>query len=111
MIGSDMLFTAAILAVLLLFDRNLLQRNASKIASGRPWHSDRISTLLRPPALLLLPILALVFFVQKRKIISSLKLFSIAAVLMLIIVIPWSVRNYALFGEVVASEFQCIPLI
>jgi hypothetical protein len=43
MIGSDMLFTAALLAVIFLFDKNLLQRNASKIASRRPWHSDRIS--------------------------------------------------------------------
>ena len=101
-IGSEMLFTAVLLGVLLLFD---------KICSGEP-HFNLLAvglgsligsaSLLRPPALLLPALLAFVFFLQKRKIILSLKLFSITAVLMLIVVMPWTVRNYAVFGEFVA---------
>jgi 4-amino-4-deoxy-L-arabinose transferase-like glycosyltransferase len=101
-IGSEMLFTAALLGVLLLFDKICSNQAHFKLLAVTLGSLMGFASLLRPPALLLPGLLALVFFVQRRKIISSLKLFAITTVVMLIVVMPWSVRNYALFGEFVA---------
>src|ERR1700730_14740784 len=100
-IGSEMLFAAALLGVLLLFDKICSNERHFKLLAVALGSLIGFASLLRPPALLLPALLASVFYVQKRKIIPSLKLISITTVLMLIVIMPWSARNYALFGELV----------
>jgi 4-amino-4-deoxy-L-arabinose transferase-like glycosyltransferase len=103
-IGSELLFAAALLGVLLLFDKICSNERHFKLLAVALGSLIGLASLLRPPALLLPAVLALVFYVQKRKIIPSLKLVSITTVFMLIVIMPWSARNYALFGEFVLTS-------
>jgi 4-amino-4-deoxy-L-arabinose transferase-like glycosyltransferase len=98
-IASEMLFTAVLLSVLLLFDEICSREKDFRFLAIGLGALIGFASLLRSPALLLPALLALVFYVQKRTIIPSLKLISITTVLMLIVILPWSARNYALFGE------------
>jgi 4-amino-4-deoxy-L-arabinose transferase-like glycosyltransferase len=100
-IGSELLFTAALLGVLLLFDKICSDERHLKLLAVALGCLIGLASLMRPPALLLSAVLASVFFVQKWKIIPSLKLASITIFFTLIVLMPWSARNYALFGELV----------
>jgi 4-amino-4-deoxy-L-arabinose transferase-like glycosyltransferase len=100
-VGSELLFTAVFLAVLLLYDEICSSETHFKLLAVALGSLIGFASLLRAPALLLPAVLALVFFIQKRNIISSLKMFSITTALVLVVVMPWSVRNYALFGQFV----------
>ncbi len=103
-VASEMLFAVALLGILSLFDEICSNERHFKLLSVVLGALIGFATLLRPTAILFPALLALVFYVQKRKIIPSLKLISITTVLMLIILMPWSVRNYALFGELVLTS-------
>jgi 4-amino-4-deoxy-L-arabinose transferase-like glycosyltransferase len=97
-VGSDLLFTVVLLATLLLYDKIYSSEAHFKLLAVALGGLIGVASLLRAPVLLLPAVLASVFFMQRRKIISSLTLFSITTVVMLIVVMPWSVRNYAVFG-------------
>jgi 4-amino-4-deoxy-L-arabinose transferase-like glycosyltransferase len=103
-IGSELLFAAALLGVLLLFDTICSNERHLKLLTVALGCLIGLASLLRPPALLLPAVLASAFYVQKRQIIPSLKLLSITIVFMLIVIMPWSARNYALFGELVLTS-------
>ena len=103
-IASEILFAAALLGVLCLFDEICRNERHFKLLTVLLGCLIGFASLLRPTAILLPALLASVFYVQKREIIPSLKLVSITTVLMLIILMPWSARNYALFGEPVLSS-------
>jgi hypothetical protein len=103
-IASEMLFAAALLGVLCLFDEICSNERHFKLLTVLLGCLIGFASLLRPTAILLPALLASVFYLQKRKIIPSLKLVSITTVLMLIILMPWSARNYALFGELVLTS-------
>jgi 4-amino-4-deoxy-L-arabinose transferase-like glycosyltransferase len=101
-IGSELLFAAATLGILLLFDR------VCRAGTRFGWLAVALgiliglAALVRAPALLLPFVLTLVFFVQKRALAASLRLFFIVAAFALVVVTPWTVRNYNVFGQVVA---------
>jgi 4-amino-4-deoxy-L-arabinose transferase-like glycosyltransferase len=103
-VASEMLFAAALLGILCLFDEICSNESHVKLLSVALGGLIGFASLLRPTAILLPAVLALVFYLQKRKIIPSLKLISITTVVMLIILMPWSARNYALFGEPVLAS-------
>jgi 4-amino-4-deoxy-L-arabinose transferase-like glycosyltransferase len=101
-IGSEPLFTAALLAILLLFDRILSDEKHFKWLAAGLGVLIGLTSLLRPPALLFPGLFAFVFLIQKRQIISSLKLLAIVGAFSLLVIAPWSARNYTLFGQFVA---------
>jgi 4-amino-4-deoxy-L-arabinose transferase-like glycosyltransferase len=103
-IGSEMLFTATLLGVLLLFDEICSNERHLTLLAVVFGGLIGIATLLRPTAILLPALLASVFYLQKRAIVPTLKLLSISTVLTLIVLAPWSARNYALFGELVLTS-------
>jgi hypothetical protein len=103
-VASEMLFAAVLLGILCLFDEICSNERHFKLLSVVLSALIGFATLLRPPAILFPALLASVFYLQKRKIIPSLKLISITTILMLIILMPWSSRNYALFGELVLTS-------
>jgi 4-amino-4-deoxy-L-arabinose transferase-like glycosyltransferase len=103
-IGSEMLFTAALLGVLLLFDEICSNERHLTLLAVVFGGLIGIAALLRPTAILLPALLASVFYLQKRAIVPTLKLLSISTVLTLIVLAPWSARNYALFGELVLTS-------
>jgi 4-amino-4-deoxy-L-arabinose transferase-like glycosyltransferase len=102
--GSELLFAAALLGVLLLFDSICSNERHSKLQVVALGCLIGLASLLRPPALFLPAVLASAFYVQKRQIILSLKLLSITIVFMLIVIMPWAARNYVLFGELVLTS-------
>lgn len=103
-IGSEMLFAAALLGVLLLFDEICSNERHLTLLAAVFGGLIGIATLLRPTAILLPALLALVFYLQKRTIVPALKLLSISTLLTLIVLTPWAARNYALFGELVLTS-------
>jgi hypothetical protein len=92
-------FAAALLGVLLLFDEICSNERHFTLPAVVLGGLAGFACLLRPTAILFPAHLTSVFYVQKRKIISSLKRISITAAFVLIILMPGSARNYALFGE------------
>jgi 4-amino-4-deoxy-L-arabinose transferase-like glycosyltransferase len=103
-VASETLFAAALLGVLLLFDEICSSERHFKLLTVALGGLIGFATLLRPTAILLPALLGPVFYVEKRKIIPSLKLVSITTVLMLVVLMPWSARNYTLFGELVLTS-------
>jgi 4-amino-4-deoxy-L-arabinose transferase-like glycosyltransferase len=103
-VASEMLFAAALLGVLLLFDEICSSDKHFRLLAAILGGLIGFATLLRPTAILLPALLGAVFYMQRRKIVPSLELVSIATVLMLIVLTPWSARNYALFGEAVLTS-------
>jgi len=103
-VASETLFAAALLGILLLFDEICSSERHFKLLTVVLGGLIGFATLLRPTAILLPVLLAPVFYVEKRKIFPSLKFVSITTVLMLIVLVPWSARNYALFGELVLTS-------
>jgi len=103
-IGSEMLFAAALLGVLLLFDEICSNERHLTLLAVVFGGLIGIATLLRPTAILLPALLAVVFYLQKRTIVPALKLLFVSTVLALIVLAPWSARNYALFGELVLTS-------
>jgi 4-amino-4-deoxy-L-arabinose transferase-like glycosyltransferase len=98
-VASEMLFTAALLGVLLLFDEICSSERHFKLLAVALGGLIGFASLVRPTAILFPALLTSVFYVQKREIVASLKLLSITTVLTFLILAPWSARNYALFGE------------
>jgi 4-amino-4-deoxy-L-arabinose transferase-like glycosyltransferase len=103
-VASEMLFTAALLGVLLVFDEICSHEGHFSLLAAVLGGLIGCASLIRPTAILLPALVTSVYYVHKRKVIPSLKLISITTVLTLIVLLPWSARNYALFGEVVLTS-------
>ena len=101
-IGSEPLFTAALLGILLLFDKIVSDKKHFAWLAAGLGILIGLTSLLRPPALLFPGLLAFVFLLQKRQIVSSLKLLCITSAFTLLVIAPWCARNHALFGQFVA---------
>lgn len=103
-VASEMLFTVALLGVLLLFDEISSSQKHFKLSAVVLGALIGIASLFRPTAILLPVLFASLFYVQKRTIVSSLKLLSISTFSMLLVLAPWSARNYVVFGKAVFAS-------